>query len=76
MKNFLFLKKNYSINCDIQIHINDTYDFEKINNIRDNNSFSIRIKSDEIENTTIKVLHLNYDNNPFRTCPFSNQYYL
>jgi len=59
----------FSINCDIQIHINNTYDFEKINNIRNNDSFSIRIKSDEIENTKIKVLHLNYDNNPFRTCP-------
>ena len=77
-KIFIFKKGNYnknllvnffSINCDIQIYINDTYDFEKINNIRNNDSFSIRIKLDEIENTTIKVLHLNYDNNPFRTCP-------
>ena len=70
-KFFIFKEENYtnnllvtfySINCDIQIHINDTYDFEKINNIRDNNSFSIRIKSDEIENITIKVLHLTYLN--------------
>ena len=77
-KIFIFKNENYnnnllvnffSINCDIQIFINDTYDFEKINNIRNNDSFSIRIKLDEIENTTIKVLHLNYDNNPFRTCP-------
>ena len=29
----------FSINCDIKIYINDKYDLEKINNIRNNDSF-------------------------------------
>ena len=77
-KIFIFKNGNYnnnllvnffSINCDIQIYINDKYNFEKINNIRNNDSFSIRIKLDEIENAKIKALYLKDDNNKFRTCP-------
>ena len=77
-KIFVFKNGNYnnnllvnffSINCDIKIYINDIYNNEKINNNRNNDSFSIRINLDEIENTKIKVLHLKNDNNPFRTCP-------
>ena len=59
----------FSINCDIQIYINDIYNNETLNNIRNNDSFSIRINLDEIKNTKIKVLHLKNDNNKFRTCP-------
>ena len=77
-KIFIFKEENYnnnllvnffSINCDIQIYINDIYNYEEINNIRNNDTFSIKIKLEDIENTKIKILHLNNDNNKFRTCP-------
>ena len=56
-KIFIFKEQNYtnnllvnffSINCDIQIYINDIYNFEEINNIRNNDTFSIRIKLEDI----------------------------
>ena len=70
-KIFIFKKENYndnllvnffSINCDMQILINDIYNFEEINNYRNNDTFSIRIKLEDIENTKIKILHLIYLN--------------